>query len=666
MNMKMQIPGTLSAPLDVSGLAFSDDATALLVTTEERRDSLARPKQLSFSAADSYDGCPAGWVGSQSFRVESIDPMQANSFGSAIHGSWEYTGKLEASQRTRARADRELDRWLLDELIQKFKKGEPTPYSYFAPDSVNEFLAEAKRHLDNAFRTEDPSKIDVVAAEYQIKQAPIGGFGNVRLGGYIDVIQRPLEYINTNAGVEVLDLKTGKKSEPFGNQLDKKEMQALLYTASLRTNTEFMERYGDVVFASILYSGIDDPKKAKVSYDTSPEKVQVAVNWFTDQYDGIVTDQARGEFKLNPSPLCGWCVLANVCPVAKIGSDQARAKIAAHDAGVKMLSEERINEARAKVERAKQAAATQWSKEELPIPMLSRGAKVPAAPRILQFDQLSVSTKDTLAMTNLNSAADQGPAAVLDTSLAPSAAPFTSTGPAHPVAPAIPGQAPAAAPAQAAPAAPAIPGSAPAAQEAPAVQAEQPTVQAEQPAAPTQASAFTQVEPRPEAVPYEELVTLRDGSKALNLNSYSAGSMAGTVSLALELLHKHGHPTPAPSQINSLARVIHSVRMNATSVVSADPSVSVPEGSTPMSAVTTQLGAATRVTGILRTVIELYGIPIGAADSGVWSKWIADTTRRVIGLMKMAIALHDDGLDQLDEGVLNGLLSLAPQPTGQQ
>lgn len=291
-------------------------------------------------------------------------------------------------------------------------------------------------------------------------------------------------------------------------------------------------------------------------------------------------------------------------------------------AGVQ-FSQKTIDEVNASLKKARDAAALQPTKVDLPIPTLPRERKVPVAPRILQFDTPSLATQETLAMTDINT-----PMALL-----PNPVPVAQ----------VPAQAPQM------PAAPAAPFGSPAPAQAPVQQA---------PAAPkvyatpvgAKAGAPVQAPARQESKPYEpEMVALADGTRVLSLNSYAAMSLYGAVSLAYETVAKLGLEGRISGHVVAFANAIHSIRVRAAQRIGAD-ATAAPEGTMPMAPVSMNQGVITRVTGLLRTILEVepHAIPFGQ-PAEAWQAWADRNVEIIIYLSNSAEALLHNSPDLTPE-----------------
>lgn len=72
--------------------------------------------------------------------------------------------------------------------------------------------------------------------------------------------------------------------------------------------------------AKLLYTAAGKER----TIDINRRALDVTMDGFARSWDTMQAAGAAGEFKATPGALCGWCPLANACPVATIKTDKAR------------------------------------------------------------------------------------------------------------------------------------------------------------------------------------------------------------------------------------------------------------------------------------------------------------------------------------------------------
>ncbi|MDA8314900.1 MAG: PD-(D/E)XK nuclease family protein, partial [Actinomycetota bacterium] len=126
-----------------------------------------------------------------------------------------------------------------------------------------------------------------------------------------------------------------------------------------------------------------------------------------------------------------------------------------------------------------------------------------------------------------------------------------------------------------------------------------------------------------ELKPWEE--TNADGT--LNLNSYAATAAFGTVSLAVEVLHKAGQKL-TPKTVDAFAETLALIIQHCQESLDVRPSM--------------QDGSHTRLRGALRTSIETMPAPFGE-DGDAWAAWVRKTEKRVLSIHAAALRLWSTG-----------------------
>jgi putative RecB family exonuclease len=313
---------------------------------------------LSPSSASSYRSCPARFAIEKLLR-RPVDPFGAAELGSAAHAALEELMGHEPALRTIGTAERIISEHLpvaaerVSAVVEVFARahrlgararapeaalrvagqvelhyigrhdlvsrveqviaqldGQPLKRGRIAQlasriDGANEIVlpgagdigrwAEAVRErVSGLWQIEDPSQADVWSRELKIEQDLDG----VPVLGYIDRVDRG------NSGIPiVIDYKTGKvgRKDKHGDQLR-------IYSLAIAERTGIMPHR-----ALAYYTAYGVAQEVNIT--------RKAVNQTVDRFRSIWADMgestASGVWPCKPSPLCSWCPLALVCPVAR-------------------------------------------------------------------------------------------------------------------------------------------------------------------------------------------------------------------------------------------------------------------------------------------------------------------------------------------------------------
>lgn len=121
---------------------------------------------------------------------------------------------------------------------------------------------------------------------------------------------------------------------------------------------------------------------------------------------------------------------------------------------------------------------------------------------------------------------------------------------------------------------------------------------------------------------------LSDGT--INANSYGASTLFGTASLAAEHLHERGEAELIGAALEPLANLFNMALCKAQKewVGDTDP----------------VLGERTRLSGLLRTCLQLDPVPL-VADGEEIEAWLESTVRRMLRMVAVAESLADDAVN---------------------
>lgn len=327
-------------------------------------------KYLSPSSASSYRSCPARFA-VEKLLPRPVDPFGAAELGTAAHAVLEELMGMEPGERTLVTAERLISEHLpvvaerVSGVVEVFSRlhklgaaartadaahriAASVPLSYTdnsdISDRVDKVLAalgdrpfrrsivsQLASGLPGANEVTIPSPGDFTRWAGEV-QGKLAGLWAIEDPAAAKVLHRELKFSFEIEGVPVLgfidrvdsggngipmviDYKTGKvgKKEKHGDQLR-------LYCLAVARLT------GVMPYRALAYYTAAG-ELAEVN--TSRQAVNRTVETFKTAWAGIQSSQESATWPARPSPLCGWCPLALVCPSAKqAGRDAARSDIA--------------------------------------------------------------------------------------------------------------------------------------------------------------------------------------------------------------------------------------------------------------------------------------------------------------------------------------------------
>jgi putative RecB family exonuclease len=266
---------------------------------------------LSPSRASDFKTCPL------LYRFRSIDrlpetPTRAATRGTVVHSVLEHLYDLPAVDRTVEAAQADVGpSWqhLLDDT--------PELSELFAEDSdgaeLAEWLDSARDLVANYFKLEDPSRLEPASRE-ELVEVVLDG---LRLRGYVDRID-----VSPAGEIRVVDYKTGSiPREAF-------EAKALF---QMKFYALVLWRTRGVVPKQLRLIYLSDTDT--LSYQADADELARFERTVQAIWKAIAKASLTGDFRPNPSRLCGWCSHQQFCP-AKGGTPPpfpADALVAASD-----------------------------------------------------------------------------------------------------------------------------------------------------------------------------------------------------------------------------------------------------------------------------------------------------------------------------------------------
>lgn len=255
---------------------------------------LQRPRPaLSPSRAADFKQCPL------LYRFRAIDrlpepPSTAQLRGSVVHSALEQLYALPAADRGPQTA---LS--LVDPAWERVLAAHPDLVDGLAADELPQLLTEARALLSGYYRLEDPTRFHPESCEQRIEVELADG---TLLRGFVDRID-----VASTGEVRVVDYKTGK-APPAARALA--EFKALF---QMKFYAVALLRSRDVLATRLRLIYLADGQLLDYTPDLDEllrfEKTLIAI-WRAIQSAG-----ATGDFRPNPSRLCGWCSHQALCPV---------------------------------------------------------------------------------------------------------------------------------------------------------------------------------------------------------------------------------------------------------------------------------------------------------------------------------------------------------------
>lgn len=274
-----------------------------LVTENPEALKRASKSLLSHSTSSRVQSCPAKHL-AEANLPRTVDPLGPGELGNDGHEVLERMYQLDPAERTKRTA---LDLITKQEPI---RWDELTGYTDADREHWRSFVTKA---VLGDFVLEDPESINVHSTELQILGTKLPN--DVGMVGYVDRI----DYASDGT-LLIRDYKTGKfrKHNPrFG--VDEKHHQLRNYAACVSAEFDI-----EVTGATLLYT--TEGKSDEVPLDGP--SMQGTFDYYRKGRDLLDQSVDSGKFKATPSALCGWCPLANSCPVANVKSEKAKANAA--------------------------------------------------------------------------------------------------------------------------------------------------------------------------------------------------------------------------------------------------------------------------------------------------------------------------------------------------
>ncbi|MEU6641638.1 RecB family exonuclease [Saccharomonospora sp. NPDC046836] len=271
---------------------MAEGTTQTATVTSPPDPAAVRRPALSPSRASDFKQCPL------LYRFRAVDrlpevPTKAQVRGTLVHSVLERLFGLPRGERLPERAKE-----LLQPTWSELSEESPEWTDLFAGEdatAVEEWLTSAGRLVDAYFGLEDPNRLEPEACELHVETELDSG---VVLRGYIDRLD-----VAPTGAIRVVDYKTGAAPREIGEA--KAMFQMKFYAVVLW-------RLRGVVPQQLKLMYLTDGQALAYTPD-EPELVRFE-RTLEAIWQAILRAGKSGDFRPNPSKLCGWCSHQALCP----------------------------------------------------------------------------------------------------------------------------------------------------------------------------------------------------------------------------------------------------------------------------------------------------------------------------------------------------------------
>jgi putative RecB family exonuclease len=251
-----------------------------------------RRPALSPSRASDFKQCPL------LYRFRAVDrlpevPTKAQLRGTLVHTVLERLFTLPQADRLPANAKE-----LLEPTWSELSVERPEWTELFAedkPEEVDAWLESAAGLVDSYFRLEDPTRLEPEACELHV-EIELGS--GVLLRGYVDRLD-----VAPTGEIRVVDYKTGAAPREIGEA--KALFQMKFYAVVLWRLRGIVPRQLKLMYLTDGQSLTYAPDEAELlRFERTLEAI----------WQAILKAGKTGDFRPNPSKLCGWCDHQARCP----------------------------------------------------------------------------------------------------------------------------------------------------------------------------------------------------------------------------------------------------------------------------------------------------------------------------------------------------------------
>jgi putative RecB family exonuclease len=260
--------------------------------TESEQLPVAVLGSLSPSRAADFKTCPL------LYRFRTIDhlpetPSRAATRGTVVHAVLEELFDLPSAERT-VNAAKALVPGAWQRVLDEY----PEAAQLFDADAdgreLAEWLGSAESLVENYFDLEDPTRLEPAAREQRVEIVIDG----LRLRGYVDRVD-----VSPAGDIRVVDYKTGATPrEAF-------EAKALF---QMKFYALVLWRTGGVLPRQLRLMYLADTDT--LSYTPGADELDRFERTLKAIWAAIQRATETGDFRPNPSRLCGWCDHQALCP----------------------------------------------------------------------------------------------------------------------------------------------------------------------------------------------------------------------------------------------------------------------------------------------------------------------------------------------------------------
>ncbi|NME61956.1 RecB family exonuclease [Bifidobacterium thermophilum] len=272
-----------------------------------RAAGVRAPRRLSFSQLSAFTQCPGRWLASRLLDVPP-DWQSPLVLGSLAHGALEaavHESPQVNAPDWRVEVERGVER-IRARIRRRGWGDDPLPEGVTRPDGS---VVTATDWMDAAAGRLDGFELDMALGRPPVPAATErhveGVIQGVPVSGEVDYLDR---------SGDVVDWKTGR----VPSRRDGKRAHA----DQLRVYRMLLGDEGvPVASAADVYVTAGG---TRVEADLSRDALESTARWVGQTGQAIGRACEARVFDLSPSPLCPWCPLARVCPVARISGARGR------------------------------------------------------------------------------------------------------------------------------------------------------------------------------------------------------------------------------------------------------------------------------------------------------------------------------------------------------
>lgn len=336
---------------------------ATLVIDDPAALKKLRRREMSPSTASDIRKCEASFA-AKSILPKSNDPFEPRLIGTGAHEAMEHLFQLAPDDRTTDWLQDEVRRigsaiWTPEKLTDIDRRRVLLPDAdegWIAGEDVTDELVEANiRATERWLGIVEPWSLGIFRMTGQPHPRDVDVFGTeLAVGGWDFDAGKPNDVTlklpglrgefpvqgkidrtdwvtipDGRRGLSVRDFKfPGSRPRPPRRDGDDYAEQQRIYALFFKA----LHPELPVVDAALLYPGWDHVRSIDISDDALHGTLRMFEKAWIDMNNAADTHQ----FSTKPSNLCGWCPLANACPVAKIATEKAAAQAATAPAGIEL------------------------------------------------------------------------------------------------------------------------------------------------------------------------------------------------------------------------------------------------------------------------------------------------------------------------------------------